>query len=208
VKRRLLHLVVIALALLCTSGTLTAQPSFGKTTHRVQNTAVFDNGHCSATAVGRHVLLTASHCEAPSDRVIVDDTPAKVVKIVRDRTDHTFLYLEGIEFKDIAEIDTREPDPGEDIMFCGNPGRWDFLYRRGIVAGVGEWRMYPVFWLDVNGFYGDSGAGVFDVKGKLIGVVSIIQADVDPQRPGYDVKFMGMFRFTFTKEQIEEARKF
>ena len=56
--------------------------------------------------------------------------------------------------------------------------------------------------LDVNGYYGDSGAGVFNTSGELIGVVSLLYQD---NQNGY-IKFMGMFPLKFTDAQWARIR--
>lgn len=65
--------------------------------------------------------------------------------------------------------------------------------------GPQRWTMY-----DLNGFFGDSGSGIFDSEGRLTGVISIefSQAYADAY-----MKLMGSLPLAFTAKQWEEASK-
>lgn len=56
---------------------------------------------------------------------------------------------------------------------------------------------------DINGFFGDSGAGVFNSRGQLVAVVSMMFQQVGN---GY-MKLMGSFPLAFTDEQWHEAER-
>lgn len=53
-----------------------------------------DDGSCSATAVGKHVLLTAAHCLAETKALAVDGAAVKVVRIVLDGRDHALVVVD------------------------------------------------------------------------------------------------------------------
>lgn len=61
----------------------------------------------------------------------------------------------------------------------------------------GPWTLY-----DLNGFFGDSGSGVFDADGYLVGVISMeySQAFQDAY-----MKVMGSLPLKFTAQQLAEA---
>jgi hypothetical protein len=60
-----------------------------KTTHRLE----FDDGICSATAVGRHVLLSAAHCFEGAHTLKVDGVPVAVMQIVSDGSGHVLVTV-------------------------------------------------------------------------------------------------------------------
>ena len=60
-----------------------------KTTHRLE----LDHGICSATAVGRHVLLSAAHCFADTQTLKIDGVPVAVTQIVSDGSDHVLVTV-------------------------------------------------------------------------------------------------------------------
>lgn len=162
-----------------------------KTTHRLQ----FDDGICSATAVGSHTLLSAAHCFKDAHSLSIDGVPVEVTKIISDGADHVLVTVSAT-FEHVAKRG-HQPYVGDRIHYWGNPAGLGDLYREGYVSG--DWVMggKAVALLDINGFYGDSGAGIFDADGQLIGVVSVIWQNGNN---GY-IKFMGMYSLRFTPEQ-------
>ncbi|AHX16132.1 hypothetical protein CH75_04850 [Dyella jiangningensis] len=60
-----------------------------------------------------------------------------------------------------------------------------------------RWTLY-----DINAFFGDSGSAIFDMQGRIVGVVSIMVPQVYGQ--GY-MKLMGGLPLAFTKEQWTKA---
>ena len=69
-----------------------------KTTHHIEMETILGGGSCSATSIGPHALLTASHCEAPSDVIAVDDVKQIIVRVIRDGRDHSIYLLDGPAF--------------------------------------------------------------------------------------------------------------
>jgi hypothetical protein len=180
-----------------------------KTAHHIEQYTVFGSeGHCEATSVGHHVLLTASHCEAPTEDITVDGQDAKIDHIVRDGLDHSLLFLTGITFEDIATVDVGTFGMiGDEIAIVGQPADFLFLFRRGTVAGLednGKTKP-PLLFYDFNGFFGDSGAAVFNKDHKIIGIISIIR---ERHQDTYQIKIMGGYPLMFTQAQMDDARKF
>lgn len=177
-----------------------------KTSHYIEQYSVFGSeGHCAATTVGKHVLMTASHCEAPVEGIVVDGNEAKIDHIVRDGLDHSLLYLTGIEFKDIATIDVGNVGMiGEEISVVGQPSDFLYLFRRGTVAGYENGRV-PLLFYDFNGFFGDSGAAIFNKDHKIIGIISILR---ERHQDTYQIKVLGGYPIMFTQAQVDDARKF
>jgi hypothetical protein len=189
------------------------KPNLHDTTHLI--TAYVDGemeGTCSATAVGPHVILTATHCEKDhySDQEInglmVDKTAVKMVKRVRDGRDHTLLFLSGITFTEYATIVQYKLGIGDEVSYYGNPARLRDLFRKGYVSHVETEKDGNVLYLlDINGFFGDSGAGIFDQDGRLVLVISGGVADGDG---AFTVKFGIANGLQFKYEDIMEAESF
>ena len=124
-------------------------------------------GVCSATAVGRNLILTATHCLANGNRVVsINGEPAHALERVDDGNDHTLLRV-SMTFRRWAAV---APGfrPESRVFWTGTPGGNSRVYREGYVARV----MPDQVWLDAQAFGGDSGGGVFDQSGRLVGVVS------------------------------------
>ena len=191
-----------------------------KTTHQIAEATITDHGStCSATAIGPHAILTASHCEEPTDIIQVDDTDYKIVGIIRDSFDHTIYLLGGrAMFKDVAPTGTGSGQIGDDIFVVGNPGPYTRLFRRGVIAGKTSSQLSS--WLvdnsgailyDFNGFFGDSGAAIFNDNGEIIGVVSEVSGTArQPDSNEWPIGFKIMLGWPlhFTAAQLEQARNF
>jgi hypothetical protein len=151
-------------------------------THRIGIYSVFEaiddlgKAHCSGTAVAKHALLTAQHCFHNSNEVLLDDSWRKniIVAAFPDGNDHVILLLDHT-FYDYASISQRELVPGEKVGIFGNPGHRSDVYHTGYFDSMRYYkdfdRNFQVFELPV--FRGDSGAGIFDEKGRVISVVSL-----------------------------------
>jgi hypothetical protein len=158
------------------------------TTHSIEmaNMSGEDAG-CSATAVGPHTLLTASHCLIPSHEIQIDDATAKVISIDFDDNDHLLIQVDH-SFNAYTPIVIREFVPNEVVHMWGNPGDSKDVYRVGTFQKVHDSfneLLMPVL-------PGDSGSGVFDSNGNLIGVVSV----------GNGSGQAGVFTLAFTPIQI------
>jgi len=165
------------------------------------------SGNCSATAIGPHALLTATHCESVFPDIKVDGHPAHVDRIVYDTADHSIYFLSGISFSHWASVSSAPPEQGDEVYIFGNPRRhWDYL-RRGYVVSVDNNGDYGTLsTLDINGFFGDSGAAVFNQHGEIASVISKIMVDGDDS--GATMKTMWAFDLCFRKEQYAEAAKY
>jgi V8-like Glu-specific endopeptidase len=182
-------------------------PKIADKSHKIQYVGrTVRSGHCTATAIGPHALLTASHCEKPSNRLRVDGGRAvEIVQIKRDDLDHTILYLKDITFTEWANFSFDGAALGEEVFMFGNPGSFPSMLRRGYFSGVDNSDEPIILLLDMNGFFGDSGSGVFNKNGDLIGVISIITQDkVDD----FTLTFMGIYPMGFKEQDFEEAKRF
>lgn len=201
------------------------------TTHRIMIEGIKERtGFCSSTAIGPHALLTATHCLRPMTHLIVDGKDCVVDEIYGDTLDHTIFLLSDIEFKDYAEFaDCPALEQGDSIFVFGNPGKFPDMFRLGYVAGFDEAgeekasadsfknlfldapvRPIPtkysvITYYDMNGFFGDSGSGIFNMAGKIVGVISFIDGD---DHEAFSQKYMGSMRMKLSKDMIERARNY
>lgn len=167
----------------------------GQQAHRL----VFEDGSCSAVAVGPHTILSARHCFRGSTLVKIDNDPVAILDITGDKWDHVLVKLDHTfkSWKRIGDI----PPVGSPIHYVGNPGLLKHMYRGGYVAGdarIGKWQCTM---LNVQGFFGDSGAGVIDESGRVVGVISLI---VPQTAKGAQFTMMCMIPLHFTDKQYRE----
>ena len=217
-KRLAIAFLIGALCGAMVATALAAPPPGARTAHRIQQTTIDGPRVCSATAIGRHAVLTASHCEAPTDDILVDNRPAHIAeRPVRDGHDHTILLISGLEFKDIAEVQQNALEVGMEIHIFGNPA--DFppnFYRAGRVSGIEAppplamlFGAQPLILLDINAFFGDSGSGLFNADGKVVGVFSVIIAEhANIRGTPMIMKQGGAYGMTFEPAQLERAKTF
>lgn len=177
--------------------------------HRIEYKAYRTNNICSATSVGPHVLLTASHCESPTTFITVDGVEnIKIKTIGRDGRDHSFLYLtKDVLFPDIADIYTGKVEQGQAVFMTGNPDGLYMMRRVGYFMGVdNKTPEDPEMLFDLNVYYGDSGAGIFDkATGKLIGVMSFMRVG---DNNSITYKYASSSIVVFKDKDYENARKY
>ena len=169
----------------------------------VQRPKVDGGAECSATAIGPHALLTASHCERATSHIAIDGIQADVATVLRDEEDHSIYLLTGISFNAwyAGNIPVDLPlSVGDDVVIFGNPVPFRDMLRHAYVSGSDGPGPSIVF-LDGNIRSGDSGAGVFSLDGKLLGVVSV-------NATGGSSIYAGVYPMKFTEAQIKQARDF
>jgi hypothetical protein len=163
-------------------------------------------GLCSATAVGPHTILTASHCLSDGTRrIALDGEASDVVAMVNDGMDHTLVRVEDT-FHRWVPIGSM-PSVGSEVTFTGQPDGIFGVFRKGYFAGRAvvqspDWpaALPPGTLLFViEGTHGDSGAGIF-AQGQLVAVVSGGYQSIDGFR------LMWSRPLAFTARQWHEAQ--
>lgn len=197
--KRLAVLIVLLVVLIgCTASGLATRPTSVKSlpvTFNAITRLEFADGICSGTVVAKNTILSAKHCfEHDPQEVQVNGQKAKILSIISDDDDHTLAVVD-ITFSKFAVIGPR-PEVGEPIYYWGNAARFNNLLRKGYVSGFIKGDMA----LDVNGWFGDSGAGIFDSNGKLIGVVNFLFGDLP-----HGFRLLGVSPLTFTPQQLQQA---
>lgn len=186
--RKLIACLVLIAALALTTAAKAPEPLV---THEATVLLVFaDKGRCSGTIIGAHSILSASHCFAESPLAKINGKPAKVVASLSDGADHTIITV-NVTFERWATRGTGI-EQGTRVHLWGNPLGIENLYREGVVAG---W--FDKDWLAIDLLVapGDSGSGLFDERGYLVGVVSSVVA------PTEYFHLTGIRPFAFTPEQ-------
>lgn len=160
-----------------------------------------DMGICSGTIIGPHAVLTATHCFEDTTLVRLNDTNAEVIQRMDDGRDHT-IVLVNRTFVYWVSVGS-EAQQGDDVYYWGNPdGIWDW-YRRGYVVGTDtDAKGRPLTVYDINGFFGDSGSGIFNAQGQLVAVTSLCDATAVH---GLQFKMMASYPLNFTLEQWVKA---
>lgn len=156
---------------------------------------VIGDAVCSGTIVAPSIILSAGHCitNVP-ENMKINGRKTEIVSIMLDQSDHVLIEV-NYKFNWHAVIGPRLK-VGDRIHYWGNPAGMNMIYREGYVAAFEG----DVMLLDVNGFYGDSGAGIFDSKGHLIGVINTINGE-----PDKGFKLMGATHMSFTLQQLHMA---
>src|ERR1019366_7971869 len=175
------------------AATKTAVEQQHATTHRL---AVYDLlkgdkfndevGHCSATVVGPHAILTAQHCFLNSNLIRLDaeTEPLHILAAFIDGSDHV-IYLVDRTFTAWASISERPLVPNEPVHLWGAPGKNTDVYRSGYFQKMtteksidpAEKFQFEMFILPI--FPGDSGSAVFDEPGSVIAVTSMPHASAE-----------------------------
>lgn len=174
--------------------------------HGVKDVAVklsFTDGTCSGTIVGPHAILTAAHCfEGFDGQMAVNGRAVQIRDHVEDGWDHILVIVNA----DYGYWASRgaEPEQTESVFLFGNPAGHNDWFRRGYVVGVdADDDGHPVMIYDLNGFYGDSGSGVFADDGSLVGVISLVAFQ---SHYGVPLKMMASYALHFTPEQWAKVK--
>jgi S1-C subfamily serine protease len=144
---------------------------------------IMAGGSCSGTIIDDHTVLTAGHCSNFGDwkdftvNVQGKELIARLRKFDKDK-DLAVLDVPGVKFKHWVKIAEHEPTLADDVWCVGNPGgKLPDTITKGIVSfvnriskdlGLNNKRNQ----MDCAIHLGNSGGGIFNSKGELIGVVS------------------------------------
>lgn len=153
---------------------------------------------CTATAIGPHAIMTASHCtEEEAKYGLAGIGPITVFKAFNDGADHVILLVDA-EFKVWTPLmGTRHPVKGEEVQMYGWAGGYAKLFRQGYVVGFVQHEGKDLILLAYPGAPGDSGAAVYAADGTLVAVHA---ASWGPFKVAYPLKF--------SVEQIADATVF
>lgn len=131
-----------------------------------------ERGVCSATAIGANTILTAKHCFTSGGKLVsIGGVKVQMGKLTELANDAVSVEISGMTFRSIAKIGGR-PAQGDRVRWFGSPGGVADIYRTGYI--VRAWT--DELMIDAQLYGGDSGSGVFNDDGYLIGVISMSRA--------------------------------
>ena len=141
--------------------------------------SLLGSGHGSGTymiAYGQRVVVTAAHVVEGSTtmRIVGRNNESVVGRVVfrDDSADIAFLVVPEIKTRTAIryrpQMSYDERLLGTKLTYTGFPSHHDLLTIRGYIAALE--RSYIV--TNMFGWFGSSGSGVFDQRGRLVGVVS------------------------------------
>lgn len=133
----------------------------------------FERARCSGVVVGKHTILTATHCfEAGKVLTGVDGVPTTGRIIANDGHDHVIVRVSReLVGKRVAKVKAL-PAPGTDLYFWGCPSDLRTILRKGYVAGL--WRSddgtdFTV--IEMHTWHGDSGGAFFDADHNVVAIL-------------------------------------
>lgn len=161
---------------------------------------VFQSGGiCSGTAIGDDVVLSADHCWSDHDRLVsINGEPANALKIERDGNDHVLVRVTKT-FKRWSPI-RGNAIQGEHVRYWGQCLGMPWAYREMVVMLVQSDQVL----LDSGvSCPGDSGVGMFDSRGRIVGVLSGAKTWRNPNN-GLPISFTWLRPLAFTRAQLQE----
>lgn len=160
------------------------------------NAIVYTHGNpvCGSTIVysgsDTTCIITAAHCVAlfGSHAIEINNGEIYSVKLVdavfMDSDLALLCTYEEMPIQPYARILLSEPRIAEDIWAVGYGARVKDVITRGIVSKIGTTGHAgrPMNLMDITGWYGNSGGGIFNKHGQLAGVVSQFGPQFDTPR--------------------------
>lgn len=122
---------------------------------------------CGATAIGPNEIETAQHCLS-YPLVTINDKPVRLVRFVHVAEDRVRVIVSGVTFDHWAKHGKARQ--GDRVRWWGQPLGHAFVYREGVIAKV----YTDGLMVDATICKGDSGSGLFNDAGELVGVVSFM----------------------------------
>jgi hypothetical protein len=164
---------------------------------------------CSGTGYAKHAIVTTKHCVVEGEKQIrFQGRLLNIIEVMDDGGENVIILTDG-ETNPGAIIG---PDfkRGDRMKLVGNAMGLNQALRRGYIAGFTQGPDDRVaFLLDCRCWRGDSGAGVFDRKGRLVAVLYGAHISEWQGRNGYPVEFAFAFAYPlrFTEAQWARARR-
>lgn len=130
---------------------------------------------------------TPIHYTVDAESVLGEEPSAThlgVVKKTDKKNDLALIQVatQGVPVHDVAELASQMPALGETVTCVGHPRGlyWTYVgglvssYRKDMPDGDGGKRFGPFLQVSAPVYFGNSGGGVFDSEGKLLGIASFI----------------------------------
>ncbi len=158
-------------------------------------------GACSGTVVGKDIILSAEHCFLEDTLITADGAPVEVLEVVADGNDHVLVRVDKMFDKWAPLANSKSLRVRERVWWMGNPGGEIDVYREGYVSRLAPDEIV----IDAQIYNGDSGAGIFDKRGRVVGVISSI--GVLGVGHDYQMTVALAYPLAFTSEQIQEVSR-
>lgn len=150
------------------------------TAHHIEFRTVLEGDSCSATAVGKHTLLTAAHCVMGTGKLVVDGDETTIKNIQYDEQDHALITIADKDFDKFVAIDQRDPKEKEVVFMWGWPGKAENpVYRTGQLKKIEKDEEGTLDIWVLPSYPGDSGSGLISSDGKVIAVLSLGDKSAD-----------------------------
>lgn len=166
-----------------------------------QNIAIVDEGlpFCGSILLSENLVLTAAHCV--EDEPYVDircgslDKPAAVVKADMDEDLAVLRLVIPCKEGATTTLALENPEVGTEVHAIGYPRHRPRL-SRGVVSAYETSRLvdhatHPVLVSDTKIWFGNSGGGLFNTKGELVGIAS----QLDNAGYGYWIPVSSIHKF-------------
>jgi len=131
----------------------------------------------SAVAVSEHLLLTNCHVVAdrPVIRIMRDDDPRTATLVAGDlKADRCILKSDGAPLVPVAGIRPfKDLAVGEHVFAIGTPIGFDRTLTQGLISGLRNFDGRNLVQTDAPLSPGNSGGGLFDESGNLIGITTL-----------------------------------
>jgi hypothetical protein len=139
----------------------------------------------SAVAVSEHLLLTNCHVvkDRPVIRIMRDGKPVVATLVGDDpKADRCILQSEGAPLPAIAGVRSfQDLAIGERVFAVGTPAGLDHTLTQGLISSLRNFGARNLVQTDAPISHGNSGGGLFDESGNLIGITTLTLAT----RPGF-----------------------
>jgi S1-C subfamily serine protease len=131
----------------------------------------------SAVAVAEHLLLTNCHVvkDRPVIRIMRDDAPTTATLVAGDeKSDRCLLKSEGPPLASIVGVrDFKDLAVGEHVFAVGAPVGLEHTLTQGLISGLRNLGGRNLVQTDAPLSPGNSGGGLFDESGNLIGITTL-----------------------------------
>lgn len=198
-KRLLVPLLACLVALAGCSNTYAASVQDKALASVVSLSTVIDGqplAFCAGAIVGKHKILTATHCLVGQDQLplLVNGVKTEWKVDKQDGRDHVIIEVSiPLKGKPVKMADA-PCKPGAPVFIYGHPaGIPVLIYRQGYYAGHQRMSNTEVDFYGISAWKGDSGGPIFNHKGQVVGVVSVVYGE-----GGF--LLMGSFPLEFDKE--------
>ena len=132
-------------------------------------------GHCTGTHLGYGYVLTAAHCAITGGVFEIDESGRQAEVLWSNKSYDVAMMYDPLISSQIpaSSITCKPPYIGQEIFVRSNPLDLRDMMTYGRIASMPRqlaiWKRVAVH--NIAGAPGSSGSGVFDMKGRIVGVL-------------------------------------